>query len=86
MKYLLYFLIVINIVTFFVYGIDKLLAIKHMWRVPEKFLFLLSITGGFVGSIVGMNIFRHKTKKLFFYIWNIISIVIWILIMYYLKK
>ena len=56
-------LILINIVTFVVFGLDKLLA-KHprfRQRVPEKTLFLLAVLGGSVGALLGMSLFRHKT-------------------------
>ena len=56
-------LILINIVTFVVFGLDKLLA-KHprfRQRVPEKNLLLLAVVGGSVGALLGMQIFRHKT-------------------------
>lgn len=47
-------------------GIDKRKAEKGAWRIPEKTLFLLTILGGGIGTIAGMYIFRHKTKKLEF--------------------
>ena len=56
-------LILINIVTFVVFGLDKLLA-KHprfRQRVPEKNLLLLAVVGGSVGALLGMLVFRHKT-------------------------
>lgn len=59
-------LVLINLVTFFVFGIDKLKAkrkVKHesTRRVPEKTLFLLSILGGSVGALLGMRVWHHKT-------------------------
>ena len=59
-------LIVINLVTFFVFGFDKLKAKykeKHETarRVPEKTLFLLAALGGSVGALIGMRVWRHKT-------------------------
>ncbi len=70
MQYLLWviiaYLIVINLVTFIVFGVDKAKAKKHSWRIPEKTLFLLSIIGGSVGAIIGMHTFRHKTRKWYF--------------------
>ena len=56
-------LILINIVTFVVFGLDKLLA-KHprfRQRVAEKNLLLLAVVGGSVGALLGMLVFRHKT-------------------------
>lgn len=60
--FIIYF-IIINIVTFTVFGIDKYKAQKSKWRTPEKILFLLSAIGGSVGALAGMYTFRHKTKK-----------------------
>lgn len=59
-------LLLINIVTFFVFGWDKFKAKykeKHEGarRVPEKTLFLLAILGGSVGALLGMKVWRHKT-------------------------
>lgn len=45
------------------YGIDKKKAIKGRWRISETSLLALSLFGGGIGSMLGMNIFRHKTKK-----------------------
>ncbi len=63
MKELVYYLIFINIFTFITFGIDKYKSIKNKYRVKEKTLFILSIIGGFVGAILAMKIFRHKTLK-----------------------
>ena len=66
LKYVLYYLAAINLITFFVYGIDKWRAKRGAWRIPEKTLFLLPILGGSVGAIMGMKAFRHKTKHWYF--------------------
>ena len=60
------YLILINLVTFIVFGVDKRKAINHKWRIPEKTLFLLAIIGGSIGAIAGMYTFRHKTKHWYF--------------------
>ncbi len=56
------YLIIINIITFILYGIDKIFAIKNMWRISEKTLIYFAILGGALGAILGMYLFRHKTK------------------------
>lgn len=66
LKYLLYYLAAINLVTFLVYGIDKLRAKRGAWRIPEKTLFVLPLLGGSVGAIMGMKVFHHKTKHWYF--------------------
>lgn len=61
-KFILIYLIVINIIAFAMMGIDKSKAIKRRWRIPEKSLFLSAVLGGSIGAIAGMQLFRHKTK------------------------
>ena len=65
-KILIIYFIIINLIAFAVFGIDKLKAIKDKWRIPEKVLVLLSVIGGSIGATLGMYIFRHKTKKIAF--------------------
>ena len=62
------YLVVINVVTFVVYGIDKRRAIKGKWRISEKALIMLAVCGGSIGAWIGMQVFRHKTKHLLFVI------------------
>jgi uncharacterized membrane protein YsdA (DUF1294 family) len=59
---MLYYLIVINIVTFFVYGIDKIKAKRGSWRISEATLLILAIIGGSIGALFGMNVWHHKTQ------------------------
>jgi uncharacterized membrane protein YsdA (DUF1294 family) len=56
------YLIVINLVGFFIMLVDKKKAIKNQWRISERTLILLSILGGSIGMLAGMSTFRHKTK------------------------
>ena len=58
----LYF-IVINLLTFLLYGLDKYKAIRQEWRIPERALLLMAFVGGAFGALSAMRIFRHKTKK-----------------------
>lgn len=60
------YFIVMNIVGFASMGIDKAKAKKHAWRTPEATLFAIAILGGSIGSILGMQYFRHKTKHWYF--------------------
>ena len=55
------YILVINVVTFFVYGLDKLKAKKSLWRVRESSLLLLAALGGSVGAYLGMKTWHHKT-------------------------
>ena len=59
-------LVLINLVTFLVFGLDKWKARRKVRneavrRVPEKTLFLLSILGGSIGALLGMKVWHHKT-------------------------
>lgn len=58
---IIYYLVAINIVAFFVYGIDKLKAKRNRWRIPESTLLLLAVIGGSVGALLGMKVWHHKT-------------------------
>ena len=58
---LLYYLIVINIVTFLIYGIDKRKAKQGSWRISEATLLILAVIGGSIGAVLGMKVWRHKT-------------------------
>ena len=57
------YLIIINIIGFFAMGIDKWKAKNNAWRIPENTLFAITALGGGIGTIAGMYMFRHKTKK-----------------------
>ena len=85
MKYFFVYLIFINLLTIIIYGIDKLLAKKHLFRISENCLFLLSLIGGSLGALIGMQLFRHKTKKIKFYLINIIFLFIWLYLFYKFK-
>lgn len=60
--YILLYLILINLLSFFAMFSDKRRAIGGQWRISERFLFLLAILGGSIGAILGMYLFRHKTR------------------------
>lgn len=62
------YLLIVNLVGFMVYGIDKKKAVNHQWRIPESTLILIAFWGGAVGCLGGMVYFHHKTKKTKFYI------------------
>ena len=82
MKVVIVYFILINIFTFFLYGIDKYKAIKSKKRIRELTFFLLSFLGGCFIGILAMKIFHHKTKKIRFYFINILCIIIYILILW----
>ena len=57
-----YYLISINVLTFFVYGIDKLKAKRAKRRIREASLLLLAVLGGSIGAWLGMKVWHHKTQ------------------------
>ncbi len=59
---ILIYLALINVVTFFVYGLDKWKAKKSLWRTREVSLLTLALLGGSVGAWLGMKIWHHKTQ------------------------
>ena len=60
------YLFIINAIGFILMLADKIKARKNLWRIPEKVLFLSAILGGSIGSLLGMYVFRHKTKHFSF--------------------
>ncbi len=90
MKYLLIYLAIMNILALLVMGIDKSRARNQGWRIPEKTLFLLSAMGGSLGSLLGMYLFRHKTRHWYFVIGMplilVAHIVIAILVYYVMRR
>ena len=59
---LLAVLLLVNLLAFALYSIDKLKAKKGAWRIPESTLLLVAFLGGSLGALLGMELFRHKTK------------------------
>ena len=66
MNYFVIYLVVINIIAFVLYGLDKFKARRHGWRIPEALLLLVAAIGGSLGSGMAMLAFRHKTRKPYF--------------------
>ena len=60
-QYSMYYLFAINIVSFFLYGIDKYKAKKNKWRISEATLLIIAVIGGSIGAWVGMRLWHHKT-------------------------
>lgn len=61
-KYIVAYLIGMNLIGFLIMMVDKRRAKKGAWRIPEKTLFTIAILFGSVGVSLGMKQFRHKTK------------------------
>ncbi len=60
-KIVIIHLVIINVVTFFMYGIDKWKAKKLKWRIREAALLGLAVLGGSIGAWSGMKVWHHKT-------------------------
>ncbi len=60
-KIFLIYLLAINGITFFTYGIDKWKAKRSKWRIPESTLLVVAVIGGSVGAWLGMKVWHHKT-------------------------
>lgn len=67
-QFVLLFIMIVNALTFIVYGVDKYRAKKNLSRVPEWQLIVFALIGGSVGAWSSMYFFRHKTKHLKFVI------------------
>ncbi|MBP3412708.1 MAG: DUF1294 domain-containing protein [Oscillospiraceae bacterium] len=60
-KYVIYILLM-SILTFVIFGVDKKKAIRRRWRIPEVVLLGLSLMGGCFGAYLAMHFFHHKTR------------------------
>lgn len=58
-----FYLILVNIIAFAAFGIDKRKAVKHKYRISEATLLGLALIGGSAGALAGMHLFHHKTRK-----------------------
>ncbi|MBU5593640.1 DUF1294 domain-containing protein [Amphibacillus sp. MSJ-3] len=66
MKELISYYIMINILGLLIMKTDKQRAQKGKWRIPERYLWLISLLGGSLGTLLGMYHYRHKTKHIQF--------------------
>ena len=83
---ILIYILIINVITFFIMWFDKHEAKIGDWRVPERTLFLLVLLGGGIGGIAGMYVFRHKTRKWYFKIGFPAILIIQIIFIIYVRK
>lgn len=72
MKPFIALFLILNLITFGVFGIDKLRARLNLTRISEKTLLTLAIAGGSVGAIFAQKLFRHKTRKFRYRVWIIL--------------
>lgn len=74
MKVFIVIFILFNLITFAIFGIDKLLARTRRQRISENTLITLAIAGGSVGAVFAQKLFRHKTQKLRYLFWSILIV------------
>ena len=84
--YLLYYLIIINIVSLLAFGHDKQAAIKHQQRIRNRTLILLAVIGGSIGALAGMSIYHHKTKQAPFYVGIPLILVVQIIVVFLVRS
>lgn len=81
--YLLIIYVMINVISFSLYGIDKRRAKKNRWRIRESVLLGVTWLMGGVGAWAGMRVFRHKTKHTAFVISAPLAAVLQVILMGY---
>lgn len=81
---LMTYFVVINLIGFFIMGIDKRRAIKHAFRIPEAALFTIAIIGGSLGTTLGMYFFHHKTRHWYFVYGMPFILILQILLLFFL--
>lgn len=81
-KVILVYLILINLIAFITYGVDKIKATKNQWRISEATLIFLAFIGGSLGAYAGMKAWHHKTQKLKFKILVSLSFCIYLVFGY----
>ena len=84
LKGFLLILLVMSALTFLVYGLDKHAAKTNAWRTPERRLLLFGFAGGAFGGLLGMCVFRHKTRKFYFWLVNLLGIAWQIITVWYI--
>lgn len=63
---LIIILVIVNASSFILYGYDKARAKRGARRVPERSLITMAALFGAAGALLGMELFRHKTRKKLF--------------------
>lgn len=89
-KILVIYILIINLTSYLLMGMDKGKAIKKKYRIRESLFIIFALLGGSIGILLGMITFKHKINKRKFsigipliYILNKITTII---ISYYIYK
>lgn len=70
------YLLTVNLLLLLMMGMDKYKAKHNQWRIPESTLLGFGLAGGGIGGLLGMFMFRHKTRKAVFYITYVLGTVL----------
>ncbi len=81
---LIIYLVLINVMSMFMFAIDKLRSKKRKWRISEFALLVSAGLGGALGAWISMNLFHHKTRHTKFRIMVPLFLVLWTCICVYL--
>ena len=79
--YFIYYLAIVNAISFLFCFLDKIFAVRGMYRIPEFILLFFSFFGGCFAFLLGMYFFHHKTKKFKFKVVYLFCL-IWLVIIY----
>ena len=82
MDFLLLYLILINATGLLLMLADKRRAVKKRWRIPEATLLFVAVIGGSLGGLIGMYLFRHKTRHLKFSAGLPVILILQVLLLY----
>ena len=83
-EWLIYYELIINLLAFVLFGVDKYKAKRGQWRISEWRLMLLSLFGGAAGALCGMYVWRHKTQHKLFVIGVPLLVILHFTLLYYL--
>lgn len=83
MNLLLIFYIIINVITFIAFVVDKWKAKANAWRIPEAQLLGLCFVGGALGGFAAMQLVRHKTRHVKFMIGVPVMLILQLILIYY---
>ena len=59
--FILAYVVLMSLIAFAAFGLDKYKAKSNRWRIRERTLFLFALLGGGIGAFLGMKVFHHKT-------------------------
>lgn len=83
---LLWYGILVNVVTFLLFAVDKFCAVHHKRRMKITVLLLCAFLAGSLGALAAMYVFRHKTKKDYFTVGVPLMIVIQVVVLFFLNQ